>query len=457
MSVPFSQRLRRAFHAFESPKNVGSSISELVFARLFTKSQRCLLALGITPDAFTNECAIEVEDAMVQLCSYYLHENCALRTYVNHPHMMELLTTFHTLGSEKVFEILIKYDGNVTRSAEECAHHLLRDLNDSATLTQHHGETMQTHFMKATETWAIHTFLSIPLCMLRKWSVFGLPTLVYALAKRCTSELKIRRKPSSTPFPEPWWFETPKVHRAEDVVSCSVCLNDFAPGKIDCPNGISDHAACVSCVRAYILNELYINRNATCACVSDCSGAYSMSTLKHILGVHFYAHEVALAIRYARGVLTDEAARLFMCVCGNVVECAPMESDPAEKLFCLRTCGLCGYEFCETCMQESHAFSRECHSQAVNRNRMKRDEMLTAAAVCSCVCGLKFVRSSGCNKMTCPCGKHMCFVCRSIITGYDHFCTCAHTSTCSKCHVTGSTGEKALNARLKAVKSTFIQ
>ncbi|UKZ73681.1 hypothetical protein TrVFT333_001331 [Trichoderma virens FT-333] len=39
-------------------------------------------------------------------------------------------------------------------------------------------------------------------------------------------------------------------------------------------------------------------------------------------------------------------------------------------------------------------------------------------------CNTSFVKNAGCNKLTCPCGYKMCYVCRADLTeeGYRHFC-----------------------------------
>lgn len=39
-------------------------------------------------------------------------------------------------------------------------------------------------------------------------------------------------------------------------------------------------------------------------------------------------------------------------------------------------------------------------------------------------CGVSFVKDSGCNKLVCPCGYRMCYLCRADIgvVGYAHFC-----------------------------------
>ena len=39
-------------------------------------------------------------------------------------------------------------------------------------------------------------------------------------------------------------------------------------------------------------------------------------------------------------------------------------------------------------------------------------------------CNTSFVKNAGCNKLTCPCGYKMCYVCRADLgdEGYRHFC-----------------------------------
>ena len=52
-------------------------------------------------------------------------------------------------------------------------------------------------------------------------------------------------------------------------------------------------------------------------------------------------------------------------------------------------------------------------------------------------CSTSFVKSDGCNKMTCRCGTYMCYICRQQLTGnyYAHFCQtplCDHKN-CNRC------------------------
>ena len=73
--------------------------------------------------------------------------------------------------------------------------------------------------------------------------------------------------------------------------------------------------------------------------------------------------------------------------------------------------------------------------------RLKVEEAISNARIRACPrpsCKKKFVKEHGCNKMTCPCGALVCYICRKEIDkeiGYKHFCQtalCDH-KTCRKC------------------------
>src|SRR5271169_4419737 len=50
------------------------------------------------------------------------------------------------------------------------------------------------------------------------------------------------------------------------------------------------------------------------------------------------------------------------------------------------------------------------------------NEAMSEAMVRKCnKCGLRFLKTDGCNKMKCRCGNMQCFVCSKNVDGYDHF------------------------------------
>jgi len=77
---------------------------------------------------------------------------------------------------------------------------------------------------------------------------------------------------------------------------------------------------------------------------------------------------------------------------------------------------------------------------------------MTNARIRECPnCKKRFFKLQGCNKMTCSCGTHICYICRAKITnGYAHFCNkpnCNH-KRCGKCPMHSD----ALKQDMKAVK-----
>ncbi|KAK2785484.1 hypothetical protein FQN52_008394 [Onygenales sp. PD_12] len=75
----------------------------------------------------------------------------------------------------------------------------------------------------------------------------------------------------------------------------------------------------------------------------------------------------------------------------------------------------CGRDSCITChkpWQDVHL----CHEPLLLSLRTTVEAARTAAIKRTCPqCGLSFVKSSGCNKLTCVCGYSMCYICRKAL------------------------------------------
>lgn len=82
-----------------------------------------------------------------------------------------------------------------------------------------------------------------------------------------------------------------------------------------------------------------------------------------------------------------------------------------------------------SCMSCSKAWSdiHICHESSLVALRTQVELAMSLAIKRTCPrCNTSFVKSSGCNKLTCVCGYQMCYVCRKDIgnggEGYRHFC-----------------------------------
>jgi hypothetical protein len=89
----------------------------------------------------------------------------------------------------------------------------------------------------------------------------------------------------------------------------------------------------------------------------------------------------------------------------------------------------CARRSCLKCLKRWHD-PHVCHEPLIVSLRTTVEAARTAAVKRTCPrCGTSFVKSSGCNKLTCVCGYSMCYLCRKNIgnnsggeVGYRHFC-----------------------------------
>lgn len=89
----------------------------------------------------------------------------------------------------------------------------------------------------------------------------------------------------------------------------------------------------------------------------------------------------------------------------------------------------CGRRSCLSCSKEWFDI-HVCHESSLVALRTQVEQAMSMAVKRVCPnCNASFVKTAGCNKMTCQCGYKMCYVCRKDISctegedaGYQHFC-----------------------------------
>lgn len=128
----------------------------------------------------------------------------------------------------------------------------------------------------------------------------------------------------------------------------------------------------------------------------------------------------------------------------------------------------CARRTCLTCHKSWHD-PHVCHEPLLLSLRTSVEAARTAAVKRTCPrCGLSFVKSSGCNKLTCVCGYAMCYLCRKALgptgtrargdnqqeeEGYRHFCEHFRVNPggpcteCNKCDLYRTEDEEAIVRR----------
>ncbi len=101
-----------------------------------------------------------------------------------------------------------------------------------------------------------------------------------------------------------------------------------------------------------------------------------------------------------------------------------MDTTPEEnKIFHCQNPD-CGKESCRLCKEISHIPLRcdEVEKDSEVRKRTYIENKMTEALIRQCwKCKKPFLKSDGCNKMTCECGAQMCYLCRKPVRDYNHF------------------------------------
>ncbi|PHH59207.1 hypothetical protein CDD81_3562 [Ophiocordyceps australis] len=104
----------------------------------------------------------------------------------------------------------------------------------------------------------------------------------------------------------------------------------------------------------------------------------------------------------------------------------------------------CRRSSCLAC-HKSWSDPHTCHESSLVALRTQVEQAMSLAIKRVCPrCNTSFVKTAGCNKLTCPCGYKMCYVCRADLSviGYRHFCDhfrpdadAAPCTDCERCNL----------------------
>lgn len=235
----------------------------------------------------------------------------------------------------------------------------------------------------------------------------------------------------------------------KQTLDCSCCCDDKPIEDFgQCTEG---HLICKVCIKKHAENTIYQQLSCKIKCIDcndKCFGEFSEETLEIILNERVFSEYKNLKKMEEINELCVDDINIKLCQhCGAGTDIG--EDSEQALLVCME----CFKDTCLKCNQIVHP-GKQCYSLG-NVSQSKRQEIedkMTEALIVKCnQCNKSIFKNEGCNKVTCVCGTHNCYVCKQIIpksVGYAHFCR-SHNCDCNKCHLWEQNTKKRLMAAVK--------
>ncbi|KAH7286948.1 hypothetical protein KP509_32G029100 [Ceratopteris richardii] len=242
-----------------------------------------------------------------------------------------------------------------------------------------------------------------------------------------------------------------EVHTFE----CGCCCSDVPfEEMVQCADG---HLFCCVCLRKSIEESTYGTLPASaallCLDMAGCDQTIPLSELRRVV-------EFNLLSKYEERQANDCIAKarlegLVRCPFCNFACDLDVGIDVLD-------CPSCWKKSCVKCKEPSHEPLRceQVEKPSDTEHRRQIEEIMTGSILRHCTaCKAVLIKDGGCNKIKCRCGQSMCYVCRSAITDYKHFCNHFREpgkgcSTCKGCFLWDQEDSDAvvLHAKRAALK-----
>ncbi|KAK0491629.1 hypothetical protein IW261DRAFT_1324475 [Armillaria novae-zelandiae] len=199
-------------------------------------------------------------------------------------------------------------------------------------------------------------------------------------------------------------------------IECGCCFSEYPFNRmVQCPDA---HLFCSDCVTAYASTQLGAHDvNILCMDQSGCKHPFPESELRRLLSPKLMElYERVKQRKEIEAAGLDGLEECPFCEYKCVIE------NPDEKLFRCGNEETCGVITCRSCKKVDHLPKKMEEDRHLD-GRHAIEEAMTKALMRNCPkCQKAFIKEAGCNKMACPnCRTLSCYVCRQVITGYDHF------------------------------------
>ncbi|XP_053648008.2 E3 ubiquitin-protein ligase RNF216 isoform X1 [Cherax quadricarinatus] len=204
------------------------------------------------------------------------------------------------------------------------------------------------------------------------------------------------------------------------VFECLVCRDDQVLGlnTATCSASYGPHRYCIPCITRYVASRIGEGQTYFKCMDEDCGAEFQDSVLRRVMTRQEYAKNQER--RQQEDIRVSGVKNLETCPFCNY---SVIMEDPQSNMFLCEN-PLCLRESCRLCKEATHVPLRceEVERDHQTKARLQIEEEMSKALIRKCPdCNTNIVGEAGCNKMTCPCGTVMCYICRKKITGYDHF------------------------------------
>lgn len=201
------------------------------------------------------------------------------------------------------------------------------------------------------------------------------------------------------------------------MLECSCCFDDgvLPEESVTCA---SEHVFCKECITRGVDVALGQGKAELQCMAGDCKQIFSLKVLQEALPAKNFSN-------FLKRLQFEELQKANL---EDLVTCphcsfAAIVPNPEDKLFhCLNE--ECRKVTCRLCGGENHLplHCDEIEKDSETKMRVFIEERMNEALIRTCPkCGKRFMKSEGCNMMTCTCGARMCYVCRQPIQDYKHF------------------------------------
>ncbi|XP_056642134.1 E3 ubiquitin-protein ligase RNF216-like isoform X1 [Diorhabda sublineata] len=197
--------------------------------------------------------------------------------------------------------------------------------------------------------------------------------------------------------------------------TCQCCFDDELIPE-ECYFCMKGCVFCKSCVQKGV--EVGVGKgHIKFPCMDNCNSEFDLQTLQMVLPKRMFE-------RLAQRIASEEIKKAKV----DGLETCPfcdfaMILPEHEKIFkCINE--ECLIESCRQCRHKSHIPLRcnEIEYDEDVRRRTYIENKMTEALTRICYkCKKSFIKSTGCNKMSCVCGAKLCYLCGKPVIDYSHF------------------------------------